>query len=160
MSHHRQPSCRPQEGLFGLREWIGEGFYPEGWSGPSDGLGVAPFKKRGGGGGRGVSGSLVHAHVHHQTPAQPCCMLASLGAAVCNVCTRLCLAACQPGHSAPTALAPSCAPKCSGSSSCAGVYVCAAGAVNARPRGQGARRGHSEERIGGGGRRNGGCRSR
>jgi hypothetical protein len=38
--------CRPQEGLFGLREWIAEGFFPEGWVGPMDGLGVAPFKKR------------------------------------------------------------------------------------------------------------------
>ena len=38
--------CRPQEGLFGLREWIDEGFFPEGWEGPPDGLGVAPFKKR------------------------------------------------------------------------------------------------------------------
>eukprot|EP00798_Chlamydomonas_sp_ICE-L_P013473 gene13473-19333_t len=37
---------RPQEGLFGLREWIEEGFFPDGWEGPADGLGVAPFKKR------------------------------------------------------------------------------------------------------------------
>ncbi len=38
--------CRPQEGLFGLREWIEEGFFPDGWVGPIDGLGLAPFKKR------------------------------------------------------------------------------------------------------------------
>ncbi len=40
-------ACRPQEGLFGLREWMEEGFYPEGWEGPPDGLGLAPFKRRG-----------------------------------------------------------------------------------------------------------------
>ncbi len=57
--------CRPQEGLFGLREWIEEGYYPDGWVGPPDGLGLAPFKRRnntphqggGGGGGSGGSGS-------------------------------------------------------------------------------------------------------
>jgi hypothetical protein len=39
-------SSRPQEGLFGLRVWIDEGFFPNGWAGPS-GTGVmAPFKKR------------------------------------------------------------------------------------------------------------------
>ncbi|KAG2448873.1 hypothetical protein HYH02_006222 [Chlamydomonas schloesseri] len=37
---------RPQEGLFGLREWLDEGYYPEGWVGPPDGLGLAPFKRR------------------------------------------------------------------------------------------------------------------
>ncbi|GLC41229.1 hypothetical protein PLESTB_001524600 [Pleodorina starrii] len=37
---------RPQEGLFGLREWLEEGYYPEGWVGPPDGLGLAPFKRR------------------------------------------------------------------------------------------------------------------
>ncbi|KAG1676555.1 hypothetical protein FOA52_000098 [Chlamydomonas sp. UWO 241] len=37
---------RPQEGMFGLREWIGEGFYPDGWIGPKDDDGLAPFKKR------------------------------------------------------------------------------------------------------------------
>ncbi|PNW77556.1 hypothetical protein CHLRE_10g441800v5 [Chlamydomonas reinhardtii] len=55
---------RPQEGLFGLREWLDEGYYPEGWVGPPDGLGLAPFKRRnsasanaGGGGGGGTSPS-------------------------------------------------------------------------------------------------------
>lgn len=43
-------SCRPQEGLFGLREWIEEGYFPEGWVGPPDGLGLAPFKRRNSGG--------------------------------------------------------------------------------------------------------------
>lgn len=57
-------TCRPQEGLFGLREWLDEGYYPEGWVGPPDGLGLAPFKRRnsasanaGGGGGGGTSPS-------------------------------------------------------------------------------------------------------
>jgi hypothetical protein len=40
-------TCRPQEGLFGLREWIAEGFFPEGWSVPEDSEGVAPYKRRG-----------------------------------------------------------------------------------------------------------------
>jgi len=44
--HDKSVFTRPQEGLFGLREWIDEGFFPEGWEGPADGLGVAPFKKR------------------------------------------------------------------------------------------------------------------
>eukprot|EP00983_Pelagomonas_calceolata_P122707 1160934-Pelagomonas_calceolata.AAC.4 len=35
---------KPQEGLFGLRAWIEEGFFPDGWSGSASG--VAPFKKR------------------------------------------------------------------------------------------------------------------
>ncbi|PNH07989.1 hypothetical protein TSOC_005511 [Tetrabaena socialis] len=52
---------RPQEGLFGLREWLEEGYYPEGWVGPPDGLGLAPFKRRNsasthqGGGAGGVA---------------------------------------------------------------------------------------------------------
>ncbi|GAX82406.1 hypothetical protein CEUSTIGMA_g9834.t1 [Chlamydomonas eustigma] len=44
--HAKSVFTRPQEGLFGLREWIEEGFFPEGWVGPMDGLGLAPFKKR------------------------------------------------------------------------------------------------------------------
>ncbi|KAG2501133.1 hypothetical protein HYH03_000951 [Edaphochlamys debaryana] len=54
---------RPQEGLFGLREWLDEGYYPEGWVGPPDGLGLAPFKRRSsaatphsGGSGGGTAG--------------------------------------------------------------------------------------------------------
>ncbi|KAF5833881.1 HB1, ASXL, restriction endonuclease HTH domain-containing protein [Dunaliella salina] len=40
----RSAFTRPQEGLFGLRTWIEEGFFPDGWSGSASG--VAPFKKR------------------------------------------------------------------------------------------------------------------
>ncbi|GFR40076.1 hypothetical protein Agub_g620 [Astrephomene gubernaculifera] len=43
---HKSLFTRPQEGLFGLREWLEEGYYPEGWVGPPDGLGLAPFKRR------------------------------------------------------------------------------------------------------------------
>ncbi|EFJ52489.1 hypothetical protein VOLCADRAFT_115965 [Volvox carteri f. nagariensis] len=43
---HKSLFTRPQEGLFGLREWLEERYYPEGWVGPPDGLGLAPFKRR------------------------------------------------------------------------------------------------------------------
>jgi hypothetical protein len=37
---------RPHEGLFGLREWISEGFFPPGWVPHEDGHGLAPLKQR------------------------------------------------------------------------------------------------------------------
>jgi hypothetical protein len=37
---------RPHEGLFGLREWMSEGFFPPGWIPHEDGHGLAPFKQR------------------------------------------------------------------------------------------------------------------
>jgi hypothetical protein len=49
LCYYLDAGYRPQEGLFGLREWLDEGFYPEGWVGPLDGLGpsrrTAPFRK-------------------------------------------------------------------------------------------------------------------
>ncbi|KXZ47081.1 hypothetical protein GPECTOR_38g318 [Gonium pectorale] len=54
---HKSLFTRPQEGLFGLREWLDEGYYPEGWVGPPDGLGLAPFKRRNAVAGGGTSPS-------------------------------------------------------------------------------------------------------
>lgn len=62
--------------MFGLRQWIEEGFYPEGWVGPQDGLGLAPFKRRTTGGQR-VRERAVHASCKRSmllgTTATLCC---------------------------------------------------------------------------------------
>lgn len=34
------------QGLFGLREWLEEGFFPDNWEGPKDSMAVAPSRKR------------------------------------------------------------------------------------------------------------------
>lgn len=54
---------RPQEGLFGLRVWIEEGFFPDGWGGSSGG--VAPFKKR------NVATKVSFSHTSYVCTLQP-----------------------------------------------------------------------------------------
>lgn len=44
--HDKSVFTRPQEGLFGLRDWLDEGFYPNGWQDPGDAAAIAPFKPR------------------------------------------------------------------------------------------------------------------
>lgn len=55
------PSCRPTEGLFGLREWLEEGFYPEGMEAYAEGAVYENF-----GGRKRNNNTSGGSHHHHR----------------------------------------------------------------------------------------------